>query len=702
MATDYMSEVRKFDNIQDYVKHKWDSHYQMYQERWRDFYNNICFYEGYQWQSWDAKLGGYSSSPIEDEATQRIYMTSNLIRPLADTRMAMILGERPIPEVVSNDKMSPEAIDRAEKETTILKALWEDLNMQSLLTYAVFWSVLCNRSFLKPYFDPGYGKKIKNPNYDPDVARIYQESGVEYEEKEFYNMGRINIAFLDSYSTVYDTVHKPWVNVQRYGWTLTHSVYSIDDLYSQYDKKKVDKIRPDPYKFVSTVEDQLLQLRDRAAYESRKKDIKENGSNRNVDVLEYYEAPNNTYPGGLHAITCDDVILYDSREADETFEKIPIIRIKDQVDDKKSLVSISRQKQKMYNIIYSKIIERTRLPVFFPVPQGVDIDSIMGKSYEMFNVDEEYRPAPPIQANLDLGDLIAVLNKIELDLEHLWGIHEITSRAAPPGKSSSGRQVFLLQQADVSRLSPTMTMLSESLSDLGEQILDLAKKHYKLPRTLNYRGEQGRMRAITFSEQDISNERKVSVQMTSEYKRNKQAYMEFFVQFLGVLKNLPQVAQILNDPVVIRGMISYFDEKFANTLIARNRDMAVQERENAELLAGESPKVRPWHKHPEHIDIMHDMFNSEEFMNLSEEEQNRIIQAHYIPHLNMLKQQMESRMQAQMGVAPGAPPQAQGQSQPGQGMFKQATGPATDIQAVDRAAEAQVQPQAGAYGAEVT
>lgn len=712
MPNDYASAVSKFTNIQDYIKHKWDTNYAMTQEQRRDWFNNVAFYEGRQWQHFGADIGGFSNDPAQDETTQRVYAVSNLIQPLADSRIAAILGERPIPEVVSNDKSSPESINRAERETAILKSLWEDMNVQSLLIEAIWWSVICNRVFLRPYFDPEHGKDIKNPKYNEDDAFTAQQMGTEYSEPQTYKTGRLNIDMFEPFDVVYDTVHKPWINVMRYGWVLIKNVESIDDLYSKYDKKKVDKIKPAQGITISTVKDQLLQLRDRGAWQSMMKERKESGENRNVEKFEYYEAPNNTYPDGLHVIICQDVVLYDNRETDEKFKLIPVIRIKDRVHDGKSLVSTSRQKQKIYNVLYSKIIEYSRLPIFYGLPQGVDIDAVQGKAYEMFNFDEDYRSSGSVIQPADPSQVwLMIMDKVEKDVEHQWGSHEVTSRAAPPGKSSSGRQVFLLQQKDVERLGPTMTMLNDSLSDLSEIMLDLFKEHIVLPRTMNYRDGEGIMQSITASGKDISEERKVSVQMTSEYKRNKQAYMEFIIQFMGVLKNVPAVAQILNDPVVMRRLIAYIDEGFANTMIVRNKDMAVQERENRELLAGGTmPKVKPWHKHEVHIRIMLDMMNSDEFMDLDEQKQQRIVgnmgedkkpadDGHFVNHLYQMQIQMETKMKAQQAMTPQ---KGQGGPQPGPGgaVFTQGQGPTDPLQAIDRTIEGQVNPM-GSPGTEV-
>ena len=693
---------RDSNNIYDYIWNKWNDHQGVSQARWQDYYNNIGFYDGHQWQSWDAKLAAYTRSPVEDDATQRVYLVSNLIRPLADTRMSMILSEHPILEVVSNDK-SADAINRADRDTKILKALWLDLNMYAVLTKIVSWMVKCNHCFVRPFWNPDYGPEIKNPKYNPLMSEMAQMEGAEYGEQEYYNLGRIDIDIFSPFEVIFDPNQPTWDRVRRYGWVLIKTVKTIDDLDRQFPEAKVMDLKLQGMAAPHTVAEQLLQLEDYSTYEARKKDKQfQTGKSRNVEVFEYYEAPTRKFRNGRHVITCgsreEGKVLYDSQDSDEVIDNIPIIMFTDQPGTStlwgKSLISGSRQKQKQYNVIISKVVEITRFPTLTGLPMGVDVSSLEGRSMWVFNYDED--GAQPIQTAPPgvPESWILMLNKIEQDLEHYWGAHEITARAQPPSKGTSGRALFLLKQSDVSRLNRTMMMFGESLSDVGEILLELAKENYTEKRTMNYVGDGGKLRTLTFmGSEDISDKLKVSVEMTSEYKRNKQAYQQFFVQTLGVITALPNIAQILNDPVVFRKLVAYFDEGFANTLITHNQDMAVQEEENKELMSGGSPQVQPWHKHPIHVRVMMDMLNSKEFRTLSQEEQLRIVKQHLAPHLHYIQQGMKMQMMAQQGIAPP--------NQPGGMPFQQPGETETPLGLIDKTVESAVQPQPGNYGGEI-
>lgn len=667
----------------------------MSQGRLQDYYNNLAFYEGYQWQSWNAKTLAFNRSPIEDDSTQRVYLVNNLIRPLADTRIAKITSEKPTLQVVSTLKTA-KAINQAEFETKILKAIWREVNIPSLLLSAIKWSVITNHSFLRPYFDPEAGLAIANPEYDEAEAEVL---GDEYNQVPYFQMGKLNVDLFTPFEVMFDTSQRTWRNVMQYGWVLIKTVKSRDSLESTFGPEKLKDIKYDPKAASTTVEEQMLMLSSWDTYQARVKDKRRDQEFRNMEVYEYYEAPNasNDYKG-LHVIKCGDKVLYDSRETGESFRRIPVIMIHDQIGVEtlwgRSLVSGSRQKQKQYNILLSKLVELSRLPVGYLVPEGCGLDeqSIPGRSYFVSKFDPEggtpvmLQPAPPNQTWL------ALIAKIEQDLEHYWGTHEVTARSQPPSKGMSGRSLYLLQGADTTRFSSTMTLLSDMLSDLGEILLDLAKEHYREKRSMVFFGEGGREYQIEFTGiQDISGKNSVHIEMGSEFSRNKEALQQLVINFLGVVGNIPAVAQVINDPIVMHKVFSFIDEEFANIFLSRNQDMEVQERENRELLDGDSPKVRPWDKHNVHIAVMINMMNSEEFRKLDDGEQERIVQSHFVPHVQAMMGQRNAQMQEQMAMQQPGGPNAQ---------FQQAAQGKGPLEQIDETIENKVMPQPGAYGTE--
>jgi uncharacterized protein YciI len=141
----------------------------------------------------------------------------------------------------------------------------------------------------------------------------------------------------------------------------------------------------------------------------------------------------------------------------------------------------------------------------------------------------------------------------------------------------------------------------------------------------------------------------------------------------------------------MRKLISYFDEKIANTMIVHNQDIGKQEEENRQLLVGGNPPVMPWHKHPIHVRVMIDWMNGPEFGELPPQEQSRIYQSHLQPHLDYLQKAFEDQQATAMQGGPFPATEGGGGGQPA-APFQQGTGPATIPEAIDQTLETAVQP----------
>jgi len=700
-----MANVSKAETKVEYITNKWREGEKYAWKRWKDYYNDIAFYKGFQWQTFDMGTMTYTTPPIEDFATQQVYSVNNLIKPLADTMMSKILSSRPIPTVNSESKTS-EAIERAEKNSQILRALWYDLNMRSILAVAMKWMIVTNHVFLRPYFDPENGVEVDNPDYNKEEAEMARNAGIEYPEPPTLNTGRICCDIFNPFQMLVDPTRNIWRDIMRYGWTLTKYIKTKDSLYSMFDKKRVDRVNPKLDTSVSTIEEQMYSLSGMGTSEARREDRTLEDELKPVAIYEYYEAPTRRRPKGLHSIVCQEELLYDSEESEEELptRRIPICHFCHQVGMEdiwaRSLVSHSRAKQKMYNLLESRLIEHTRLPalVLMPRNSGIDYGSMLGKSYQVVEYDpDEGTPGivmPPAFPEINLLEM----QNIKLELEHKWGLHEVTARSqTPTGKGMSGRGIYLLQEADVTRMAVTLGMFEESLSDFGEILLALAKKHYTEPRSISYQGDRT-MEVIEFTgSKDILDDYTVSVAVSSEFMRNKQAMMEFIVRFLGVVQNIPAVAEVFNDPMVMHKIMSYISEELANTLVVKNQHAGRAEKENRLMLQGEIPEVKPWHHHPTDVKVHTSFLNSDEFMKLPQGQQDAIIEGHFKIHLRFIQAAIEEQMRVQQGLPPSPEPQTR---VGGGGVFQQSGEMPTGVGLVDKLAEQRVQPTGGAYGSE--
>lgn len=691
------------NNLVDYLDWKWKTNEKYTRERCMDYYDSIAFYLDHQWQHWTTSNDSYTPLPSENVESGKIYSVTNLIKPLADSRIAKILGNKPILEVVSEEKSS-EAIQRADNNTKILKALWLDLNMQSVLTHFVKWMVITNHCFLRPYYNPEFGRIVPNPQYDETMASTAEELGYEYNEEPTMTLGRIGVDIFNGLQTIFDTSKPTWRDVIRYGWVEMKYLKNLYDLRGEYGKKKCSNIKPEAEGSTGSIEEQLLNLTRTGSLDSRKSDNRYKDKEAvNVNVYEYYEAPSHRFPKGLHCVKCQDESLYDSRDTGEELPngRIPVFMGVDQPGMEtlwaKSLVSGSRHKQKQFNVLRSRVIEHTRLPCVYAFSEdsGIDTDNLPGQSYIVCKYDSQSGPPlivspPPIPQTV-----LYEMETIKGDMVDYWGQQGASAQQAESPKVS-GRARFLSMSGDVEKIGTTMGLFGETLSDYGEALLWLAKKHYTEKRSGHFPGLAGKMETIEFTgSQDILEDYSVKVTIGSDFQRNRESMMQFIVQLLGVLAPFPAIVESLNDKMVFHKLLSFVSDEFANILMTKNQDAGEAEWENRQMLEGKNPPVRPYHKHPVHIKILMSLMTSQEFRDLEERRQEEIVQTHLVKHLEYLQQGMKSQMMAQQGVPPdGQPPGGGG------GMaFQQAAGPTDPIQAVDAALESQVNPS-GRLGAE--
>ncbi len=687
--------MAKITDTAKYIKEKWEENANQTRERHEDWYNNIAFYQGYQWQSWSSNTYAYLSPPAED-TNGLLMLVGNLIQPLADMRMSKILGTRPVINVVSVNKDAA-AIEKAENETKILKAVWQDLNVPTFLMHTVKWSVVNNHCFARPYWDANWGESQPNPKY---------VEGISENEPESFQRGRIRMDLLNPFKIQFDTSFDTWDDVRCFGWVSIKSIQTVDSLLRMYPEKAsvIKQLKASSSLEINSIEEKTLRMEDTGSAEQRTRDRNLEDEEKFVLVYEFYQSPCRNYPEGMYFVSCQDKLLH---EKSLKRCKIPVFHFPDRMGFMtqwgKSLVSGSRQRQKQYNLLLSKIFSYARLAPIYGIPRnsGIDVDTIPDRAYIITEYDTE-EGAPIIIAPPQMPEAwLFLLAHIQSDLEHFWGTHEVSMRGTTPSNNRlSGRGIYLLQEGDFQRLTPVMTIWDDMLSDLGEELLCLAR-NYKETQKMYYTGEDGRDHAVHFTGDQISEYLKVKIEVGSDFMRNQQATQQFVMGLLQVLPNLPLVQQALADPVTAHKVFSFVSESFANTLLYRNKDMQVADRENRMLL--EDKKVvetETWHNAASHIAGHTDMMNSSEWERLDKNLREEFYRKHFAAHVGARAKELPPQVQAGL---PGNPLSNQPAGGGGQVVRRspneQPKEPA--MTAIDQRVESMVQPS-GQPGTEET
>ena len=626
-------------DIVTFVKDRWEEQQTHINARKEDWYNNIAFYLGYQWQSWSNAYLAYFSPPHED--VNGLYMiVGNLIKPLVQTRMSKYVNNRPqiIVTACNEDPLSGE---QADKETSILNALWKQMNMRTNLVDIAKWMVVTNQCFVRMKWDKNYGEEKENTAY------INEEETPD--QNPTFKTGRMDLDLLNGYQVIMDNTKKSFRAVRERGWISIKSVQTKEGLLRALPDKAnvIDKLKPEHVATIGDIQDRVLNLQDRGSVVSRKDDKDKYDQYQTVTVYEYYHAPTKKDPDGIYAIICQDKVLYDGVLPNK-LKKIPIIMFQDQRGFDtlwgRSLVSHSRQMQKIYNLLLSKIFSYSMLPVIYGFPRnsGVDLETLPDDGYVICEYDREegepiiVNPAPLPEAWMFL------LNYIQGMLEHNWGTHEVSMRGSTPGNTRlSGRGIYLLQEGDQARHGPWYMTWEDSLEDMGELILEIAKDKFDETRAMTYTGEDGRSYPIEFNKGDITGKGKVQVEVGSEFMRNKQGMQKFFTDIMQAMPNLPELAKTLNDPVGLHNLMSMLDEGLANRLVYRNKHVQTAERENRAFLTNfEIKPVEEWHKHIHHLQQHIRFMNSPEYDKLPDQMKTMWWERHVKVHGLMMQNAM--------------------------------------------------------------
>jgi len=667
-------------------KERWDSNVGSVRLRFEDWMNNISFYLGYQYQCYDSSMYGYFYPPFRDE-TLSFMAQSNLIKPLADARISQYIANRPKLQVISQDK-SPESILQAEKESNVLNALWQNYNIGSFLNDVARWMVVCNQPFVRCSWNPEAGSAVENPAYSDEFTP---------EEPSTFVTGELDIELIPGFNLLYSPFYRTFDENRRYGWVSIKTIQTRGNLKRLFPDKIniIDKFDNESVVSVSDPEDAALRREDFASYEMRTNSSEADRDNHTMTTYENYDASDKS-----HMVIVQNEILFDNKYKTK---KIPIIAFQDMPGmmsgTGKSLVSMSRQHQKIYNIMYSRMLEYSLLPTLYILPRdpGFEETSLMDSVYQIVSVDD-WEAKPQILSPGTLPEQqFFILNDCKQYLEHLWGMHEVSMRGTTPNNQRlSGRGIYLLQGKDEQRHAASMIYWEDSLRDLGELMLELTHLNSKDEQSLSFSGEDGRNYQVSFTGEDITGNGKISVEVSSDFAENKQALQQFIKDILQVSPNLPALQKYLNDPVVIYKLISFINDKLANVLMHDNKDAATAQRENRMFMeSGQIAEVEFWHNHSEHL-IQHlDMMNSPEYESLPVQAKQMWQQNHFIKHIQM------AQGIAQQGMDQANPQQRQQQEQPPEGVYAEQPQSDNPLYNIDQTIEGMVNPS-GQPGMEET
>lgn len=316
----------------------------------------------------------------------------------------------------------------------------------------------------------------------------------------------------------------------------------------------------------------------------------------------------------------------------------------------KDQIPIQKDMNECASIIQENIVNMGHLKWINPIGSGVkSIDDLSGEIIDCLPGYEPHQvqvlPLPHYEVNH-----INVLDKFMEDVQN----HHSVSRGTGTPNVRSRVGLDKLAEEDQSPLGITDEFFREAYAELGWKILVIASETFDQDRMLKYT-KGGRKRSIeNFNRKMLDWNCDVEVRMVDEYLRNKGAAQQLILEL--VHNNLlvdPNTG--IPDQAKVQRMLFFALPDIEKNKIEIQRD--IQYDENDRLVRGEAIMPRPWEYHFEHLDVLEELLNSQEYKTIAREqpEIEQVVMQHWEGHKQLLASALNN-MLAQKG---GNPPEGQ-------------------------------------------
>jgi len=615
---------------------------------------NLAFYQGEQWVAWDGK-GLYRPQLRRDRMT----IVDNRIQPVIRTEVAKMTKQRPVLTVTprTGDQEDVEASYVAEQ---ILEYQWDHLSMRDKLMRALLWSRVCGAGFLKVTWDStvgdGFealvgpdGKPIPGPNGAPlkgvDPRVLSQQLGVEVTSKQV-KQGDVSVEVRSPFQMFIDPIAERFDEAE---WLIEQSVRSKEYVERRWGVEAVADTPANPG---------LIEARLGGA-------VQTNSGYKGVRINEFWAKPSSKYPKGRRVVWIKDKILFEDKNP---YDDTPYVMLKNiEVPGRVWPTSVAEQlrgPQTELNKVKSQVAEnRNRVgnPTVLASKQAISdpnaFESAMAQPGGIFYYDDNNGPnAVPayLQAPQLPPYVLQEIDRIEQSIQEISGQHEATAGNVPSGVTSASA-INLLQEADDTKLGPSIADMETNLAKVGQKILTLVSKFYTDSRTIRIAGEDATWRIFDFRGSMLRNNTNVVVQTGSAFPQSKaakqaalQELLTFFVQSGQPLQG-KNLARFLKDWDV-GGLERLVDEL--------SEDEQQVNRENQRLGKGEMLPINSYDDDAAHISGHQDFMKTASYDQLNPMAK-QAFETHVAAHKAHQDQMMQQELAKQQAMAPQGPSQQQ-------------------------------------------
>ena len=681
-------DLRDDGDLTDFVKRLWRSGKEAKREHENRWAEQLAHMVGDQWLYYDPDARSIFHGNAEDDAPRRVRLSLNFLQGLVEARVARLSqGKITWTAIPSTDDEDDR--DRSEHHSRVVKFLWRDLGMASKWVEAMFWVSVCHDCFLQSGWDPDAGSGLPLggaeadgiPDKNSPVGQLAAQSGVDTQQQGWSdNLHVFQGANAADVVSPFEVIPDPDAcSLDHCRFILRsrrRSLTSLIERYSQHADaiKNLSKTGPEnEFDLYPSI------YFDGALPGSQGSEQADTGLGKPLIVHELWHVPTETYPDGIRAVVCHNLVLY---SGPNPYKQLPFVHLQEVPSPGcfwgTGAFRQADQVQTAINSLVSQeveIMETTCFPMWLvDVACGFRWDDWVcepGAVNEVNNLPGFKQLDPPrVPAYVD-----KLLDTYLDALEKIFGEYDV-SRGQPSSQATSGRAISLLHEANERRIGPILERHQVALAAFGVQQLQIAAENWDEERTISVVGDTGERDYQAVSGRDLVGPNAQSgglipfdLEVAISRRRSVALVMEqleFAIQH-GVLDPRQHQQQIL-DALHFEGAT-----RGPWDLAAPSRSKASQE--NDALLAGQPVETSFGDDDEQHIEGHSQAMITTQFDRAVG--QNPMVRDGFRSHIAAHQRQAATKVvlpevltqlvQAEMMAKAGFTPQAEGQQQPSKG-----------------------------------
>jgi hypothetical protein len=561
------------------------------------WWENIATYAGELWLNWDIHRNRLRE-PLR-KVDHRVRLPINLAQPAVRTELAKLTKNRPLTDVLARSNEESD-LNAAEVGDRLLNDYAErEYSLPRVRRRMLQWVFMCGLGGIFTDHDPTAGDTVEffftangSPVLDPRVIREYR--GLRDRElrslgvrRQILPLGDLQIREVAPMAMGWDMSR---IFVEDASWIYIDEVYDTEEIKRRWGREPDSDRSAQP----GVIERQLLAKFDLTG----RLTLNDATTQRLVKVTRLFMKPNrhSWFPDGAHiAFTDSEMIARESYPYEH--RQLPL-SVMGHIPFPISPYPMSILQQLRGPVLEisrtaSQLIENRNLMSNPPwrIPKQLQIKGETLQNRPGARIEYTHVPTVPPPEPVQMPDMpsyVKELIPLFKDFIQLISGQGETSQGQSPAGVRSGVQIAYLQEADDTRLGPTVQEYEETWERVAWQILQLMAEKFTLPRTVIIYRRHSENEVMDFVNTMLEGVGGVITQAGSALPRSKAAKQQFILDLWD--RRLEQ------DPRKVRQMLELSEGEPDEWEV----DLAQASRENREMLRGGRPPVLEWYNHPAH------------------------------------------------------------------------------------------------------